>query len=327
MRAAVIGAGMAGLNLARRLSESGVDVQLFEKARGPSGRLSTRRTEVGQFDHGAQYLTARDPDFQLQVEDWLARGVVQKWVGRFVRLGLGKAIPEDAEIDRLVGQPRMSAIARDLLGDRPIELGVRIESARRTNGRWTLRTDGGSEYANFDSLLLAVPAPQAIPFLGSSPALCAVASRVRMLPCHAVMATFEDPLNVDFDGAFVEAPELSWVARNSSKPGREPEPCWLLHSRAEWSADHLELDSAEITRELVSAFERSLGSLLPELAFSATHRWLYARAVAPSAAFPLWDPSEQIGVCGDWCGGDRVEDAYLSAERLAEQVRSSISAQ
>jgi renalase len=52
MKAAIVGAGLAGLRLANRLRDTGAELRVFEKARGPSGRLATRRTVEGQFDHG-----------------------------------------------------------------------------------------------------------------------------------------------------------------------------------------------------------------------------------------------------------------------------------
>jgi len=324
MRAAIIGAGIAGLNLARRLAQRGIDVRLFEKARGPSGRLSTRRAEVGQFDHGAQYLTARDPVFRAQIDDWLARQIVAPWTGRIVRLTAGRgagdapALAESKE--RFVGRPRMSALARDLLGELPIEVGVRIESASRLRERWTLVAETGESYPDFDALLLAVPAPQALPFLDRVPTTRSKVEGVGMLPCHAVMIRFATELDAGFEGAFVEGPELSWVALDSSKPGRGPDPCWLLHSQAEWSAANVDLESADVIRALLAGFERALGRSLPEVAFSSAHRWLYARTGAALSDRAIWHPEQGLGLCGDWLQGDRVEDAYLSGEALAERV-------
>ena len=60
---AVIGAGLSGLSCAQALAQAGHPVHLFDKSRGPSGRMSTRRSSDGatdwQCDHGAQYFTAR----------------------------------------------------------------------------------------------------------------------------------------------------------------------------------------------------------------------------------------------------------------------------
>jgi renalase len=65
---AVVGAGLAGLSCAQALLQAGHTVHVFDKARGPSGRMSTRRADdehgPWQCDHGAQYFTARDHAFK-----------------------------------------------------------------------------------------------------------------------------------------------------------------------------------------------------------------------------------------------------------------------
>ncbi|MDP8568368.1 FAD-dependent oxidoreductase [Methylophilus aquaticus] len=59
---AVIGAGMAGLACSQTLQQAGFLVTVFEKSRGPSGRVSTRAGEGWQCDHGAQYFTVSQPE-------------------------------------------------------------------------------------------------------------------------------------------------------------------------------------------------------------------------------------------------------------------------
>ena len=51
-RVAIIGAGLSGLVCARSLADDGLRVQVFDKARGPGGRLSTRRAGDWHFDVG-----------------------------------------------------------------------------------------------------------------------------------------------------------------------------------------------------------------------------------------------------------------------------------
>ncbi len=83
MRIGIVGAGIAGLACAHRLAGRGHDVVLFDKGRGPGGRMSTRRVQTpggeAHFDHGAQYFTVRDDDFAQQVSAWIDDGVVAPW--------------------------------------------------------------------------------------------------------------------------------------------------------------------------------------------------------------------------------------------------------
>ena len=131
MKIAVIGAGLAGLTAASELSGFGFDVTVFDKARGPSGRMSTRRTDGRSFDHGAPYFTARAPAFRARVESWMAKGLVDRWDARWVHLTEAGSAPVEDDVDRFVGVPRMSALCRALSEGFETRFGVRIERAGR----------------------------------------------------------------------------------------------------------------------------------------------------------------------------------------------------
>jgi len=84
-----VGAGLSALSATGVLSRAGFSVRLFEKNRGPGGRMATRREGPYGFDHGAQYFTARDKRFVQEVQKWVAAGKVQRWEGRIGRLNEG----------------------------------------------------------------------------------------------------------------------------------------------------------------------------------------------------------------------------------------------
>ena len=71
---AIIGAGLSGLSCATRLQALGLQVQIYEKSRGPSGRMSARNGDGWSADHGAQYFTARDPLFIEELGRWMQAG-------------------------------------------------------------------------------------------------------------------------------------------------------------------------------------------------------------------------------------------------------------
>ena len=105
---AIIGAGLSGLTCAQRLKNAGIDVRLFDKARGPGGRLCTRRREGDHFDHGAQFMTAHGTEFSAELKRWETAGIIAPWRARFaIRTPNGlQAIEPHRE--RWVGVPRMS---------------------------------------------------------------------------------------------------------------------------------------------------------------------------------------------------------------------------
>ena len=324
-RAAIIGAGISGLCLAQALIERGLDVVIFEKSRGPGGRMSTRRAAESRysFDHGAQFFTARTHAFVQQVERWQVAGVVAPWQGRFASLATGQLAVEPTRHPRYVGVPRMSALTRHLSAGLCIQVGTRIAALERAGDGWHLRCTAGAEFGPFSVVISTAPGPQTAPLLAPhSPTLAARADAAEMLPCFCLMLAFSSPLSAPFDAARLDAPPLSWIARNTSKPGRAEAECWVLHADARWSQEHLEDDQDVVKQQLLEAFAALTGAGAPD--FSSLHRWRYARAGGPfDKPEPiLWDPQLGLGACGDWLAGERVEEAWRSAMAMSHAVLS-----
>lgn len=322
--AAVVGAGVAGLSCARRLVRAGWSVQVFDKARGAGGRTSTRRAGSFGFDHGAQYFTVRDATFREVIEPLRAEGIVAPWDGEIVVLENGGVRPDAGSVERLVGVPGMNALARHLATVCPVRFGARVERLERVGPAWRLVGDGGEGLGGWDSVVLSAPPRQAAVLLETAGSeLATTASDVPMSPCWAVMAGFSERVEVPFDGAFVNDGPLRWLARNTSKPGRSTGESWVLHASAEWSRAEIEADADEVARTLLSVFRSLSSAELPALELVKTHRWRYALPPAPLSSPYLVDEERRLAVCGDWCGGPRVEGAFLSGLAAAEALVSA----
>ena len=88
MNIAIIGAGLSGLTCANILSQQH-QVTVFEKARGVSGRLSTRRSEDLRFDHGAQFIRARSDVFKTFIDELINQHIISSWDARFKEINHG----------------------------------------------------------------------------------------------------------------------------------------------------------------------------------------------------------------------------------------------
>jgi photolyase PhrII len=321
-RVAVIGAGLSGLACARTLADHGLTVEVFEKSRGTAGRMATRRAESYQFDHGAQYFTCRSDLFRRYVNAWTEDNMVSAWEGRVRILDSGELRDERARTERYVGVPSMSALGKHLARAVPVRNETQIVQLRRDGERWYLSDAEQAEHGPFDLVVVAVPAPQAAPLLqDASPALASQAAAVRMRACWAVMAAFDARISFDYDGAFVHDSPLAWVMRDSSKPRRPAAAdTWVLHASGEWTDANLETSAADVQSQLLDAFWTANRSQPSVPAWATAHRWLYALPTEPHDARHLWDASQQLGACGDWCGGPRVEGAFLSGVSMAGRV-------
>ena len=308
MRIAIVGAGMAGMSCGQRLSRLGHEVRLFDKGRGPGGRMATRRMEDGgttlHFDHGAQYFTARDPRFVEQVAHWEASGVAARWAA--------------AGDDAWVGTPAMNAPLKAMAGELGVQFRTRIEQLVRDGEGWQIDGEGAPD-ARFDAVLVAVPAEQAGPLLQPhAPAMARLADQTASDPCWTLMAGFEAPLALVQDTLRQRGP-IGWAARNNAKPGRANEECWVIQASPEWSRAHLEEDAETVAAALLAELAEANGGPLPRQLGATAHRWRFARS-GTAGEEALWDAEKRIGVCGDWLIGPRVEAAYMSGLLLAEAV-------
>jgi len=294
-------------------------VTLFDKGPAPGGRASTRRGDIA-FDHGAQYFTVAHPAFADQVDDWRLRGVVAPWEGRIAAIDRAGTPSAVSQKTRYVGVPGMNAMATDLARDLDVRCGVTVAPATRDASEWVLQADDGAALGRFDVLVVTAPPAQTAALLPGHP-LAPLVTEAEMAPCLAVMAAWDGPLDLPFDGAFVNVGPLRWVARNGSKPGRMHAESWVLHASPEWSAERVDDPPGEAIGPLLEAFADAAGlEEPPEPSLVFAHRWRHALPTQPLDTRALWDDSSRVAVAGDWCGGPRIEGAWLSGQTAAAHI-------
>lgn len=319
---AVVGAGLSGMTLARELEQAGHRCQVFEKSRGRGGRLATRRRDGWQADHGAQYFTVRDSEFQAEVDQWLARGWVAPWPVTPVVLDREGVHESPDEQTRYVGVPTMNAMVQGLSEGLDLFTQTRVDRLERVGRQWRLWDDQGEQYGQFDAVLLTAPLAQSLALLPQGSQLeVPLRGTTAMLPCWAVAITFSEPTGIEADAAFVKAGVVNWLARDSSKPGRAAEPeTWVAHFTAQWSANHLDASDSLLEQQCLAALRRLGQTDLPAVTDRFKHRWLYARSGSETQLNEAFDANLAIGLAGDWTQGDRLEGAWRSGHRLAKTV-------
>ena len=346
-RVAVIGAGIAGITCARTLAQAGHQVSVFEKSRAAGGRMSTKSTEFGGFDHGAQYFTVRDARFEQALA--INPQLVRRWSANTVRIldEAGRVVasslpPKEAH---WVATPGMSALVKDwakpLVADGQINfetLVTRIQTDAVSPKRWQLQTEGPgaqtSVHSGFDAVVMAVPSMQAHALMLSSQIAAPCAgdmlreiAKVSVSPCWTLMLAFPQAaqpalahLGPQWNAARSTHHRIAWLSRESSKPGRGSIERWTVQASPEWSTRHLEDDNERVKAKLLKAFTEVTG-IRAQPPYAEVHRWRYAQTIEPlvnsTGKSHLWDANSGIGACGDWCLGHRVEDGFVSGLELA----------
>lgn len=341
LRVAIVGAGLSAASCAHSLRGVGADVVVFEKSRGVGGRMATRRApwtdadgvdKAAEFDHGAQFISARHARFRAALRRAEQQGAVARW-----DLRVHAAWPVPAARERFVATPHMPALCRHWLQGSTVHLQTTVQRLQRQAGQagsWEVVDSQGHTHGGFDRVVLALPPAQAAVLLaGHRDDWADSLAATPMAPCWTLMAVTDD-VDWPWDACEPTRGPLAWVVRNDRKPGRSaPAGCatWVAQASAAWSAQRLEQDPLSVAEELRAALKR----LLPtgrdvHWHHSSVHRWRYAAPVgagaqaaelaADAASLCRWDANLGLGVCGDFLAGSDLEAAWRSGDELADEI-------
>ena len=292
---------MAGLACARRLADMGLAATVLDKGRGMGGRVATRRAGDLQFDHGAQYVNAHGAGFAAVLKD-LPVANWQDITGRTHSVGL----------------PGMSAIPKALGAGLKIWQAVQVTRLTQDGDGWMLHMEGGAIRA--DRVVVTVPAPQVAGLLGADHPLVAALAPVRLASCLTLMAAIAGP------APFITRQDaddpLSWIAQDSTKPGRAQDagPLWVAQAGEAFSSAHLEKTPEEIAAHMLPILCDRLGVPLNRVTHASAHRWRYARVTQALGQPFLRSPDATLYLGGDWCIGPRVEAAWTSGTAIADDI-------
>jgi photolyase PhrII len=340
-RIAVIGAGISGAAAARTLADHALPVKVFDKSRGVGGRMAGRRLDDQRFDHGTVCFEARHPDFRRAVSSWLEEGIAAVWRGTWMHVTAEGAWAAKPVRPRYTGLPGMPAIARHLLRNIELQVEQQISRLERVGSGWMLHSEAGQVFGPFDSVILALPAPQAAALLENLRP--ATAERLRQVPwavTRTVMAGFQSPLpGQEWSAADAAGPVLGRIIRNQTKPHHGTSmfaECLVLHATADWSAEHAEAEPDAVSAAMLGELGRLIGQSLPRPDVLSVHRWKYSEplqvlAGEEAAGIVSGLQADSIGICGDWVGAEQnqggkrdgccgVEIAWLSGINAAGRV-------
>ena len=311
----ILGSGMAGLAAARQASANGLRLAIVDKGRRIGGRVSTRRADGFTFNHGAQFLTARQNGFTTACDKAVAAGALQPW--------------QVAGRDAYCGVPTMRDFPDFLGGGLDIRQGVEITGIEQHDGLVALHdSDGGTVTAH--QAVITAPAPQAMRLLATvAPGLSAAAASAAYAPCWTAMFGFDSDMVPDTMPPIQNRTgPVGWAMWECHRPGQAAITGGALTVQAapDWSADNLEEDSALVAKAILAAWQVASGLSMDAPAYQAAHRWRYARVTNPADAgiSPLSDDG-RIAVAGDWLAGARVEDAYMSGLRAVTALADAAS--
>lgn len=343
MKIAIIGAGLAGLTLAKKLHNV-ADVTIFDKSHSVGGRMSARVKDGFCFDHGAQYFSVKSADFQAFLEPYLATGVVESWAPNMVTIKADGALePVVWQQPRYVASPHMRALCEAIAEDLKVELKCDIVSVQKkhgceADGPWQLTSSDGVCFSTFDWVVSAIPSHQIEQLMPKM--FTHELSAVEMAGCYALIVGLNKPLPLPFDAALIEASgdnrpdsrpdsgpqmgQVSFISLNSTKPHRQGGYSLLLQSSNQWANSRLDDDKDDISAQMITAFETMTGLTLEVPAYLELHKWRFANVTKPAGKAYLLNEPQKAAAIGDWCLFGKVEAAFASGAAFADYLKSQL---
>jgi predicted NAD/FAD-dependent oxidoreductase len=350
---AVIGAGMAGLRAADRLTAAGRHVIVLDKGRRHGGRMATRRVDDATFDTGAIAFTAQDADLATALSGWVTDGHVERWDASDAAMTASATTSVSTAQWR--GTPMMrslpTALASQLEQHAPpaqVRLATQVRSIGRDPRGFVILSEhaGQATTLHAGAVVLTAPAPQSIALLeGAQPlakdATLALLRDVTYTPSLTVLVR---PVDRSVDarmlpaasalGPGTRAPDLLRAHRNDLS-GASSIIAVTLQADPAFSAAHLDGDRNAAAARLAA---QASAVVETELEVVHVHGWRYAQVhsgIACGDALPaLLDASSgaPLVLAGDlfaasWpdiapsasaVASDGVERAFRSGGAAAE---------
>lgn len=316
--ALVIGAGIAGLSAAAALQKAGRKAVVIDKGRGVGGRMTTRRVGAATFDHGAQFVTARDSRFGDVLEKARTAGAALEWCRGFTAEADGHA--------RWRGTPGMSSLAKHLALGLEIVQEKQVSVLKQKADHWSVSMADG-EIWSAKAIILTAPVPQSLVLLEAGGVVLELGLKTRLSAiqyerCLTVMAVLEGPSRMAPPGGIApnQGP-IAWIADNQIK-GVSAEPAITIHATDEFSVTHWDQDRDETARMLIAAADEWLGVGIKSFQI---HGWRFSKPKqtdpSPCAIVSNKPP---LVLAGDAFAGPRVEGAALSGWAAVEAVIDAI---
>lgn len=310
----VVGTGLSGLVAARTLQDAGMSVICLDKARGPGGRLATRRIQNGVADHGAQFFTVRTGEFQKQVDEWLHSGHVFVWSRGWSDGSLKRTVGDGHP--RYAAKGGMNSLAK-LLAESLSDLryNARVLAIQRQQDSWIVNLEEGNPLTA-SVVILTAPVPQSLEMTREVELAVLdrqMLERIQYGPCLCGLFTIEGEIDLPESGALQDFNSpIYWIADNQVKGISPSERIITMHVEERYSRLHY--DDPDATT--LAFIEQSLRPRLKDGAIikdAQLKKWRYSVPLTTHPYDILHAQGLPLIFAGDAFGGrGRIEGAYLS---------------
>ena len=315
----VLGSGVAGSTIASLLSKK-YSVQVFDKARGPGGRSSNKRLKKNlSFDHGVQYISPKTKEFTKLIHKLSQKKIFKIWDGNHLDFTFEKKI----FVPKYIGLKANNALSKYYLKKVKLSFASQIIKIKYKKYFWEIELNDNSKH-QFKALILTCPFPQVKRLARKYLEKKVSNLKIQMQPNITVMIALKNQKKIPISSIKFDDNVLAWAANeNSKKRFKSNLNLWTLQASLKWSKKTINKykNDKTIMNQLISRFTKLTGFEKRKIVHKKIHGWKYSYNYQKTPLSSSWNNKFQLGICGDWFGGPKVENAWLSAIDLAKKIK------
>jgi len=315
----ILGSGIAGSTVANLLSKK-YSVHVFDKARGPGGRSSNKRFKNNlSFDHGVQYISPKSKLFTKYIKKLCRNKILKSWDDNHLDFTFEKK-PFST---KYIGRKANNDLVKYNLKNIKQSFDSPIEKVDFKNYFWEITLKNNSKY-QFKSLIITCPFPQLKKLARNYLDKDVLKLKVQMQPNITVMIALKNQKNLPISSIKFNDDILAWVANeNSKKRYKSNINLWTLQATLKWSKKTINKYKTDksIMNQLIMRFINLTGFEKNKIIFKKIHGWKYSYNYDKTPYLSIWNKKINLGICGDWLSGPKVENAWLSANDLARKIK------
>ena len=315
----IIGSGIAGSTIANLLSKK-YSVHVFDKARGPGGRSSNKRFKHNlSFDHGVQYISPKSKLFKKYINKLYRKKILKNWDDNHLDFTFEKK----SFSSKYIGRRANNDLVKYNLKNIKQSFASPIERINFKKYFWEITMKNKSKH-QFKSLIITCPFPQLKKLAKQYLDKKILKLKVQMQPNITVMIAFKNQKNLPISSIKFNDDILAWAANeNSKKRFRSNINLWTIQASLKWSKKTINKYKTDksIINQLISRFIKLTGFKKNKIIFKKIHGWKYSYNYEKTPYLSIWYKKINLGVCGDWFNGPKVENAWLSANDLARKIK------
>ena len=315
----ILGSGIAGSTIAKLLSKK-YSVHVFDKARGPGGRSSNKRFKNNlSFDHGVQYISPKSKPFTNYIKRLYKNKILKSWDENHLDFTFEKK-PSST---KYIGRKANNDLVKYNLKNIKQSFASPIEKINFKKYFWEITLKNKSKH-QFKSLIITCPFPQLKKLAKNYLNKNILKLKVQMQPNITVMIALKNQKTLPISSIKFDDNILAWAANeNSKKRFKSNINLWTLQATLKWSKKTINKYKKDksIMSQLITRFIKLTGFEKNKIIFKKIHGWKYSYNYEKTPYLSIWNKKINLGVCGDWFRGPKVENAWLSANDLAKKIK------